>query len=655
MRKLLFICLCCLIPIWQYIYAESTESGYDDSEEVFEYVDLEQVPTGILADYGIHLVAPELYDGIVSETNCVTPFVWKSLYAGLQSSIVNSKCVMEESNDVFDFLSENNALGIMYYKYNTFAEDALKRGLVTFEDGKIRIVQGQPSPYVEKECFAVMPIEGSFPYVFDKNNFFTNTGLDVTKIEYKIGNGNYGVIPISSGMSHRVPVNTPGEYDITFRVTFSNGKTMESHSIITVPQEKADPEKAKDNYGIATLGTINADYSQYGGAIQVKYMKNSPAKGKLVRPLIIVEDMDLSILSSKFKMNLDSLMSQGGGIGDAIDQLSQLYDIIYVDFNDGLDDLLRNAEMLHKALVMVNQNRYDKFSDESYIVGLGTGGVIARMAVNMMENANEDHKVQKIVSVNSPLKGINIPVCMQAMIRHAYEFGIQVEEKDASLKNTFEPYAKFLDKTALQQLSMHYVKNFTLDNSVYNSFINNKLVRTNPKNCETINISNGDYCEHTIYRPYTKMIDINTTIISQGGNAGGGGADIGINGYMIPNRDAKNVYLGTLRMIIKVLGMEFHKIHNYKSIDSTNNMYPIDGESGTYLETRFINSLANSIDSKLNGIIKTDKFCFVPTFSALDLDAEKYFVADDLEDLRGEGLCVGDGDSHGRHPGTVGL
>ena len=98
MRKSLFICLCCLIPIWQYVYAESTESGYDDSEEVFEYVDLEQVPTGILADYGIHLVDPELYDGI--ETNFVNPFVWKSLYAGLQSSIVNSKCVMEESNDV---------------------------------------------------------------------------------------------------------------------------------------------------------------------------------------------------------------------------------------------------------------------------------------------------------------------------------------------------------------------------------------------------------------------------------------------------------------------------------------------------------------------------------------------------------------------------
>ena len=636
MKKLILISYF-LMSIWHYIFAQETtiyETFRNEIENIFEGVNKEQVPTGLLAEYGFHLVPLISFNGVPNDSNYVTPMIWKMLYSDLYDSRINNRAQMQLPKDMPK--NFNGEIAIIYYKYNTFAEDAVKQGLAEWVDNKLKVENNNPALYVEKECFAVMPTEETLPYVFDKTNFFTNTGLDITKIEYKIGNGNYGVIPISSGMSHRVPVNTPGEYDITFRVTFSNGKTMESHSIITVPQEKADPEKAKDNYGIATLGTINADYSQYGGAIQVKYMKNSPAKGKLVRPLIIVEDMDLSILSSKFKMNLDSLMSQGGGIGDAIDQLSQLYDIIYVDFNDGLDDLLRNAEMLHKALVMVNQNRYDKFSDESYIVGLGTGGVIARMAVNMMENANEDHKVQKIVSVNSPFRGINIPVCMQAMIRHAYEFGIQVEEKDASLKNTFEPYAKFLDKTALQQLSMHYVKNFTLDNSVYNSFINNKLVRTNPKNCETINISNGDYCEHTIYRPYTKMIDINTTIISQGGNAGGGGADIGINGYMIPNRDAKNVYLGTLRMIIKVLGMEFHKIHNYKSIDSTNNMYPIDGESGTYLETRFINSLANSVDSKLNGIIKTDKFCFVPTFSALDLDAEKYFAADDLEDLRGE-------------------
>ena len=299
MRKIIFS-ICCLLPFWQCIYAND-KNAYnlfrEKMENIFEYVDKSQIPTGLLSDYGLKFIYPDSYNGVVCDSNYVSRVVWEMLYAGLYDSRINGKSQMQTPDEVYKQAEGN--LSILYYKYNTFAEDALERGLVTFEDEKIRIVPGMPSPYVEKECFAVMPIEGSLPYVFDKNNFFTNTGLDVTKIEYKIGNGNYGVIPISSGMSHRVPVNTPGEYDITLRVTFSNGKTMESHSIITVPQEKADPEKAKDNYGIATLGTINADYSQYGGAIQVKYMKNSSAKGKLVRPLIIVEDMDLSALSSK--------------------------------------------------------------------------------------------------------------------------------------------------------------------------------------------------------------------------------------------------------------------------------------------------------------------------------------------------------------------
>ena len=406
MRKLFFI-LCFLMSIWHYIFAEETtiyKTFRNEIENIFEEVNKEQVPTGLLAEYGFHLVPLTSFNGVPNDSNYVTPIIWKMLYSDLYDSRINSKAQMQLPKDICKDL--NGEIAIMYYKYNTFAEDAVKQGLAEWVDNKLKVENNNPALYVEKECFAVMPIEGSLPYVFDKNNFLTNTGLDVTKIEYKIGDGNYGIIPISSGMAHRVPVNTPGVYDITFRVTFSNGKTMESHSIITVPQEKADPEKAKDNYGIATLGIINADYSQYGGAIQVKYMKNSPVKGKLVRPLIIVEDMDLSALSSSLKMNLDSLISQGGGVGDAIDQLSQLYDIIYIDFNDGLDDLLRNAEMLHKALVMINQNRYDKFSDESYIVGLGTGGVIARMAVNMMENANETHQVQKIISINSPFKGI---------------------------------------------------------------------------------------------------------------------------------------------------------------------------------------------------------------------------------------------------------
>ena len=89
-KIIIIIFFCGIVSTWQYIYAENSMPVYDDSEEVFEYVDLEEVPTGILIDYGIHLVAPELYNGTTTETNYVTDFVWKSLYAGLQSSVVNN-------------------------------------------------------------------------------------------------------------------------------------------------------------------------------------------------------------------------------------------------------------------------------------------------------------------------------------------------------------------------------------------------------------------------------------------------------------------------------------------------------------------------------------------------------------------------------------
>lgn len=640
MRKPLFICLCCLIPIWQYVYAESTESGYDDSEEVFEYVDLEQVPTGILTDYGIHLAAPELYDGIVSETNRVTPFVWKSLYAGLQSSIVNSKCVMEESNDVFYFLSENNALGIMYYKYNTFAEDALERGLITFEDEKVRIVPGMPSPYVEKECFAVIPTENSLPTALNECILYTNTGLNISKLEAKIGNGNYSVIYPYDGLAVRVPTNIPGEYDITFRVTFSNGKTMESHSIVPIEGSATSfpPDFTSDSNAVVDWETIDADSNQSGGRIQVKYMKNTPAKnGEFVRPLIIVEDMDLSALSSKLETDLSGLLSQGGRVGDAIDQLSQLHDIIYVDFNDGLDDLLRNAEMLHKALVMINQNRYDKFSDESYIVGLGTGGVIARMAVNMMENANEDHKVQKIVSVNSPFRGINIPLALQMFLHQGEAFAndISSHKHFEFAKGIFDPYINFLNRRAIRQLMMYCVVNYDINNTEHFSFLQNNDLLKRPDKCESVVISNGNNHNYRLYSPYYKIMDIDYEHKEGLGNVWSGGAEIIVTAFSIPEKRSAEIYNGAMRRFKIRCGVEKNFDQNYKTLNSTSDMYPIDDTSGSYLETSYINDFVSALPN-FGKVMRVNNICFVPTFSALDLDADKYFAADDLEDLRGE-------------------
>ena len=81
--------------------------------------------------------------------------------------------------------------------------------------------------------------------------------------------------------------------------------------------------------------------------------------------------------------------------------------------------------------------------------------------------------------------------------------------------------------------------------------------------------------------------------------------------------------------------MEKNFDQNYKTLNSTSDMYPIDDTSGSYLETSYINDFVSALPN-FGKVMRVNNICFVPTFSALDLDADKYFAADDLEDLRGE-------------------
>ena len=193
MRKY-FLAVCCLIVWWQNVYAEDVtfEDLRSKIESIFENVDKEQIHTGLLEEYGFYIVPPMIHTGTVSDSNYISRMGWEMLYAGLYDSRINNKCQMQTPDEVYR--QTEGKIGIIYYRYNTFAEDALEGGLITFENEKIQMVSGKPLPYVEKECFAVMPTDGYLPSVFDKSNLFTNTGLDVTKVEYKIGNGDYSVI-----------------------------------------------------------------------------------------------------------------------------------------------------------------------------------------------------------------------------------------------------------------------------------------------------------------------------------------------------------------------------------------------------------------------------------------------------------------------------
>ena len=88
MKKIL-LSLVCLIAGWQCSFAEEP-ALYDTVraklDSIFEYVDKNTVPTGLLAEYGFHLAQLDSYNGIPTDSNYVSRMTWEMLYAGLYDS-----------------------------------------------------------------------------------------------------------------------------------------------------------------------------------------------------------------------------------------------------------------------------------------------------------------------------------------------------------------------------------------------------------------------------------------------------------------------------------------------------------------------------------------------------------------------------------------
>lgn len=155
---LLFMLLWTICPAMN---AQAEDFSYEsiraEIDEMLRDVDLTTVPTGILSDYGISLVDLDAFDGTMP-ANCADFATWKMLYGGLYDSQVNGNSQMKSPTEVFDEIGESKSPIVMLrYRYNQFDSLALEKGWMTFDGEHFHLSDDAPSPYLEKECFAVVP------------------------------------------------------------------------------------------------------------------------------------------------------------------------------------------------------------------------------------------------------------------------------------------------------------------------------------------------------------------------------------------------------------------------------------------------------------------------------------------------------------------
>ena len=588
-------------------------------DSVLQFVDREQFQTGLLYDYGFHLLNPEMFKGEPTDSVCIDLNALETLYIGMYDSRINDKrpfpppeALRQEKN--------TNEVRIMYIEYDKIDEDALDKGWVTFENEQIRLVEGKPSPFFRDFCFAAASDTTDFSsnivsVRFTRSQFYTNANCEITKIEVK-SDEDVAFEQVEMETVWTKSFSTTGRHKLTFRVSLSNGKVLESASELNIRK------KVNEKYGVAfgkkidRFAQITPDYSQAGGEIQAIHLNREKTGGKFIRPLIVVGDFDLTALFGGEAMDLESLSSTPG-IGEQMKALSQIFDIIYIKYNDSTDDLMRNGEFVRKAIKLINENRFT-VSDDSYVVGLGVGGVVSRIALNLMEKDGVQHKVQKFIAVNAPFRGMNIPLSLQALIRQINGLGdianIYKPVMSQKIKNTYA----FINSNGVKQLLYAEINNnFQISSKHYDRFFNNNaFAKNNPKLCKNIAVSSGRNSLYpmlgsskNLFSYYSIYDLIDSNFISFFFDQT---FEIEIDGYIGENANNQTIYNGFCFLRRKPLfkRSKITTISKY-SINVNNDTRLKDKENGSYLPIKQLNSI--------NGFsLFADKVCLVPILSAFD-------------------------------------
>ncbi len=703
MKKLIFIAfIFCLF--FQNILAQSTDFR-NQMNTIFENVDLSQVPSGILFDYGLNLVDDSLYNGTLTTDNILSPQVWKSLYTDLWSSQVTTISAMSDVEDVNAAIDNYAAdtttlIPVLFYNYHRISPDALSNNLMYILNDQLYDTPGRlQSPYINQVAFAATAMQSRFEttdgivrFVFRQDCYFSNSGLTVSSISVDASDGQ-GYRTVQWGSPFSCDYGTAGDKDIKVKFTFSDNSTAYSHFTVTV--DINIPLKSTRYYNTQTLTINTASVRAYNGQKatgEVTIIYNG-STAVLDKPLIVFEGYDTWRILYPDDPNenitwedyLDNTRYIGYFNSTFQSNLSSRgYDIVYVDYDNGTDYIQRNAYFAEAVINTVNQQKTG--NEPNVVMGISMGGLVARYALADMESRSEDHDTRLFISMDSPHQGANIPLGLQAMIRHLTDVKVEVgipalgvTGKIWDIGSTYPEYSALLNllqqpatrQMLIQQLS-GFGENIYIDNSIHDAFIQEYEQLGYPKQCRNIAVSNGSGSTSTSWQ-YTPGADI----FNLGADCDGpwwsgflGSFVIGFSPFVkqlwempvitiasiflgnygvranfdikaLPNTGTTKVYDGEIKIVKKILWLiPVSSTLTSKEINYTGNCLPWSSAQGGFMSfdsyTGDLNDMIDELPSCVDISMPNGNFCFVPAVSSLDIQGTQnllkgYTAANDLQ------------------------
>lgn len=407
---------------------------------VFSPLEKNRVPYGLLRDYAMEFVNLENYSGTaLTDSNVVDYAAYWDIYQTLFTSRIHSNAGTWKHPTLLDSLWFQQripgrlALAGLCIGYGKFKPDAASDNLVTVSNDQIydRYSGGNwINPYDTDVTFALTPaVEGyhgrRFEVILPSSTWLSNQSVSSIQLN---PNDGAGYRTLSLDQPAIVQYADTGIKTWTYRVNLSDGRILYSHSKIHI-DFAVDPadDQAPSQYNTSGLSAgpqgITASESFEGqtaqGFITIRYA--NPNDPQLRRPLIVAEGFDPGhIIEPEAKYGVNDINQFNREITDADPSVlreilinNPQYDIVYVDWKKGTDNIFRNAKLLKDVIRLINQNKVlvNGVKEPNVVLGQSMGGLISRIALKEMENAGENASGCQFPG-GLPASGTSCPKCI---------------------------------------------------------------------------------------------------------------------------------------------------------------------------------------------------------------------------------------------------
>lgn len=418
--------------------ADTMEISSEYSETmkgIFGGLDTSKVPNGLLVDVAMEQTNLDNYNGSsLTDSNYVSSDVFKNIYRTLFTSKVKKSTQFKsykqiDSTGLTYRQPGKIILSGLFYKYAKISDDAVQNNLITVTNDysvSDKYINGVwQNPYVVKNLLAIAPstevYSGKTQQIIIPSSLWnTNSAGTINNIKIDAGDGQ-GYRTIAPGQAVNVNYPDTGQKILNFKLTLSNNQVLTSHSAVYITSSIAESYPGIQVTSVTASQAFNGAYAQ--GYMTIKYA--NPLLG-LRKPLIVAEGFDPgNILNPEKTYGETDIGFFMNNVAKSIELNNQLngpfaqYDIVYVDWKNGTDNLKKNALLLEEVIRKVNNLKSQAGStSKNVLIGQSMGGVIARWALKDMENHAENHQTTLFISHDAPQQGANIPIGYQFMANH---------------------------------------------------------------------------------------------------------------------------------------------------------------------------------------------------------------------------------------------